>query len=104
MDRGWLWFAGGESLSNALWQRFLERLPCSRLINGYGMSEASAKVAWYDTGLMHDALSSVPIGRPIANTQVYVLDRHLQPVPIGVPGELHVGALRGSVCPTRGIE
>jgi amino acid adenylation domain-containing protein len=86
-----LWCVGGESLSKALWQRFLERLPCSRLINGYGMSEASAKVAWYDTGLMHDALSSVPIGRPIANTQVYVLDRQLQPVPIGIPGELHVG-------------
>jgi amino acid adenylation domain-containing protein len=86
-----LWFAGGEALPNALLQRFRERLPHSRMINLYGASEASDDTTWYDASLAPHELSGVPIGRPIANTQVYVLDQHLQPVPIGVPGELYVG-------------
>jgi amino acid adenylation domain-containing protein len=86
-----LWFAGGEALSSDLWQRFRERLPHSCLINLYGASEASDDTTWYDTRLAPNILACVPIGRPIANTQVYVLDQHLQPVPIGVPGDLYVG-------------
>lgn len=86
-----LWFTGGEALSSDLWQRFRERLPHSRLVNLYGASEVSANTTWYDTSLAPAPLTSVPIGRPIANTQVYVLDVSLQPVPIGVPGELYVG-------------
>jgi hypothetical protein len=86
-----LWFAGGEALSSDICKHFWERLPRSRLINLYGASEASDDTTWYDTSVMPHALTCVPIGRPIANTQVYVLDQHLQPVPIGVPGELYVG-------------
>jgi amino acid adenylation domain-containing protein len=86
-----LWFAGGEALSSALVQRFRKCLPQGRLINLYGASEASDDTTWYDTSVAPCDLSSVPIGCPIANTQVYVLDQHLQPLPIGVPGELYVG-------------
>jgi amino acid adenylation domain-containing protein len=86
-----LWFTGGEALSSDLWRRFREYLPHSRLINLYGASEVSADTAWYDTSLAPNALVCVPIGRPIANTQVYVLDSHLQPVPIGIPGALYIG-------------
>jgi amino acid adenylation domain-containing protein len=86
-----LWFAGGEALSSDLWQHFQERLPHCRLVNLYGASEASDDTTWYDTSLAPHTLTCVPIGRPIANTQVYVLDQHLQPVPIGLPGELYVG-------------
>lgn len=86
-----LWFAGGEALSSDLVQRFQQCLPYSCLINLYGASEASDDTTWYDTSLAPAPPSSVPIGRPIANTQVYVLDPHLQPVPLGVPGELYVG-------------
>jgi acyl carrier protein len=65
-------------------------MPQSILINLYGSSEVSADVTWYDTS-KNQSLSSIPIGRPISNMQVYVLDAHLQPVPIGVPGELCIG-------------
>jgi amino acid adenylation domain-containing protein len=86
-----LWFAGGEALSSDLVQRFRQCLPHSRLINLYGASEASDDTTWYDTDLASSELSRVPIGRPIAKTHVYVLDHHLQPVPIGAAGELYVG-------------
>ena len=86
-----LWFAGGEALPSDLWQRFRERLPDSHLVNLYGASEASDDTTSYDTSLTPNDLSCIPIGRPIANTQVYVLDPHLQPVPLGVSGELYVG-------------
>ena len=86
-----LWFAGGEALPSDLVQRFRECMPHSRLINLYGASEASDDTTWYDTSLAPAGLAPVPIGLPIANTQLYVLDPHLQPVPIGIPGELYVG-------------
>jgi acyl carrier protein len=86
-----LCFTGGEALSSELWQRFREQLPHCRLVNLYGMSEASADTTWYDTSIEPPSLAAVLIGRPLANTQVYVLDPHLQPVAIGVPGELYVG-------------
>ena len=86
-----LWFAGGEALPATLVERFRASMPGCRLINLYGASEASDDTTWYDTSGMPTGLSSVPIGRPIANTQVSVLDQHLQPVPDGVAGELYVG-------------
>jgi amino acid adenylation domain-containing protein len=86
-----LWFAGGETLSRDLVQRFRQCLPHSRLVNLYGATEASDDTTWYDASLAPPELACVPIGRPIANTQVYVLDQHRQAVPIGVAGELYVG-------------
>src|SRR5437763_1384325 len=60
------------------------------LVNLYGSSEISADVTSWDSrsGEPRDA---VPIGRPIANTQIYILDGRGRPVPAGVPGEIHVG-------------
>lgn len=66
-----------------------------RFFNAYGPTEATVCAT---IGPYTDADGQPPIGRPIANTQIYILDRHLQPVPIGVPGELHirsVGLTRG---------
>jgi amino acid adenylation domain-containing protein len=85
------WITSGEALSVKLVQTFRELMPFAKLINLYGSSEVSANATYYDTGLLPEQAYSVPIGRPIDNTQVYVLNRDFQPTPIGVIGELYLG-------------
>jgi amino acid adenylation domain-containing protein len=85
------WVTSGEALAPDLVERFGAALPGAALINLYGSSEVAADVTCYDVRRAGDHVSSVPIGRPIANTQIYLLDPHLNPVPVGVPGELCVG-------------
>ena len=67
--------------------------PGIRLSNAYGLTEAAVTSLIYEAPRGHppEILSSIPIGRPVANIQACVLDRHLCPVPIGVPGELYIG-------------
>jgi acyl-coenzyme A synthetase/AMP-(fatty) acid ligase/acyl carrier protein len=66
-------------------------MPECQLINGYGPTENTTFTTCYPITPASRLTPSVPIGRPIANTQVYVLDKQWQPVPIGVTGELYVG-------------
>jgi amino acid adenylation domain-containing protein len=82
-------FCGGEPLPSALQERFFGRLEVY-LHNLYGPTEATIDVACW-TCERGGGRRVVPIGRPIANTQLCVLDAQLQPVPIGVPGELYIG-------------
>ncbi|MEH2037877.1 amino acid adenylation domain-containing protein [Nostoc sp.] len=64
----------------------------THLINMFGQTETCGIVATYPITIEADALTKViPLGKPIANTQIYLLDQHLQPVPIGVAGELYIG-------------
>lgn len=91
------WISSGEALPRDLVERFRQEAPGAALINLYGSSEVAADVTCYDAQWEAHSLS-VPIGRPIANTQIYILDRHFHPVPIGVEGELYVagaGLARG---------
>jgi amino acid adenylation domain-containing protein len=83
--------ASGEALSGELVRRFYRRLPAP-LHNLYGPTEAAIDVTFHATS--PDAGDSVPIGRPVANTAVHVLDGGLAPVPIGVPGELFLGGVQ----------
>jgi aspartate racemase len=84
--------AGGEALSVVHIRRALEKLPGTQLINGYGPTESTTFTCCHPIPRqLGENVRSIPIGRPIGNTQVYILDRHLHPVPIGVPGELYIG-------------
>jgi amino acid adenylation domain-containing protein len=77
---------GGEAMTRSLADWLLERGAC--VWNVYGPTETTI---WSTTFRVEAGDGVVPIGRPISNTQIYLLDRRLQPVPIGVPGELHIG-------------
>lgn len=80
----------GESCANELVERHRQMLPHTSLFNEYGPTEGTVWSSVYNCQ-NHDLTTSVSIGRPIANTQIYLLDSHLQLVPIGVTGELYIG-------------
>jgi len=77
---------GGEALPQNLVAQLLRA--GRRLTNLYGPTETTI---WSTLHEVKQAETPVPLGRPIANTQVYILDRHHRPVPVGVPGELYIG-------------
>jgi amino acid adenylation domain-containing protein len=94
LDAGWRGrrglriLSGGEALPRELAQRLLE---CgAQLWNLYGPTETTV---WSTVERVATGEESISIGRPLANTQIYIVDAHLQPVPAGVPGELLIGGL-----------
>ena len=82
----------GEALPFDLQERFFESLD-TELHNLYGPTEAAVDVTYWPCRRQSE-LRTVPIGRPVANTTIYILDPRMQPVPIGVPGELHIGGVQ----------
>jgi amino acid adenylation domain-containing protein len=92
LDAGWEGNAqlkilcGGESLPQNLADRLLTK--CHQLWNLYGPTETTI---WSTICQVDNSKTSVSIGRPIANTQIYILDENLQLLPVGIPGELHIG-------------
>ena len=82
----------GEALPYELQEAFFARLP-SRLHNLYGPTEAAVDVTFWECR-RGDPRRVVPIGRPLANTTMHVLDAALRPLPVGVPGELYIGGVQ----------
>jgi amino acid adenylation domain-containing protein/FkbM family methyltransferase len=82
----------GEALPYSLQQQFRSLFPHCELHNLYGPTEAAIDVTAYRC-VPDQHAGIVPIGRPISNIQIYVLDRHRQPVPIGVRGEIYIGGI-----------
>jgi amino acid adenylation domain-containing protein len=85
-----LWSISGEALSADLVGTFRRALPTATLLNIYGSSEVAADVTYCQLSLSED-LTSIPIGRPISNTQIFILDQYKNLVPPLVHGEIHVG-------------
>ena len=81
-------FASGEALMPAQVTHFYQLIPEAELINLYGPTECTVDVSYYRCP--NRELASVPIGKPVDNTQLYVLDQNLEMLPIGMPGELCV--------------
>jgi amino acid adenylation domain-containing protein len=88
-----LLICGSDSWSGAEYRHFLQFFsPQTRLINSYGLTEATIDSSYFETTAKDLTIAQVvPIGRPFPNTQFYILDKYLQPVPIGVAGELYIG-------------
>ncbi|RON69757.1 non-ribosomal peptide synthetase [Pseudomonas fluorescens] len=85
----------GEALPGSLVRRFKLQLPGSELHNLYGPTEAAVDVtAWNCAGPIEHTPDNTPIGKPIANTRMYILDAQQQPVPQGVIGELYIGGVQ----------
>jgi amino acid adenylation domain-containing protein/non-ribosomal peptide synthase protein (TIGR01720 family) len=86
--------SGGEALSRELVERIAAQVASCEVINHYGPTETTVGSLTANVGenrTVRSGTATIPIGRPIANTEVYILDRHLKPVPIGVAGELYIG-------------
>ncbi|HEY8228436.1 MAG TPA: amino acid adenylation domain-containing protein [Pyrinomonadaceae bacterium] len=80
----------GETLPVDLATSFREQIPHTNLVNLYGSSEVAADVTYHEVRTT-ELVATMPIGRPIDNTKIYILDSDLQPVPVGVLGEIYVG-------------
>ncbi|MDF0752669.1 amino acid adenylation domain-containing protein, partial [Marinobacter sp. 71-i] len=82
----------GEALPRDLQDQALERLPQANLYNLYGPTEAAIDVTHWTCGAdTRNLIQTVPIGRPIGNLRIHILDSRLKPQPAGVPGELYIG-------------
>ncbi|MGE5660397.1 MAG: thioester reductase domain-containing protein, partial [Actinomycetota bacterium] len=90
---------GGEPLNWDLIETLQKYHPSCSIFNHYGPTETTVGVLTYQVNAQGNRISeTVPLGRPLPNTQIYLLDSHLQPVPVGVPGELYIagaGLARG---------
>jgi len=82
---------GGERVSPEHTQKALQHLGKDRILHMYGPTETTVYATYYPVDEVNRRLGTVPIGTPLANTTVFILDENLEPVPIGVEGEIFIG-------------
>ncbi|MBS9386559.1 MAG: amino acid adenylation domain-containing protein [Dolichospermum sp. BR01] len=82
---------GVEPINEQLLISISQRIPGLQVINGYGPTETTICSTLYSIDPRQVGNRNTPIGKPVQNTKIYLLDNQMQPVPIGVPGELHIG-------------
>lgn len=82
---------GGEKISVEHVRKLLQAQPALTLLHVYGPTENTTFSTWHKISTDDLDLATIPIGRPVANSRLYLLDQNMQPVPIGVPGEIYCG-------------
>ena len=82
---------GGEKISVAHVRKLLQAQPTLTLLHVYGPTENTTFSTWHRICADDLELATIPIGRPIANSRIYLLDKNMRPVPVGVPGEIYCG-------------
>ncbi len=82
---------GGDALDPRVIARVVEQHKPRHLLNGYGPTETTTFAITHDITEVPEGVRGIPLGRPISNTRIYLLDNHLQPVPTGAAGEVYIG-------------
>nr|QEO74681.1 AMP-dependent synthetase and ligase [uncultured bacterium] len=82
---------GGEAVEPKWVREVLEKGRPGRLLHVYGPTETTTFATWQEVTTVGEQAHLVPIGRPLTNVQIYLLDEHLRPVPVGIPGGLYIG-------------
>ncbi|TAF16276.1 MAG: amino acid adenylation domain-containing protein, partial [Nostocales cyanobacterium] len=82
---------GGEAVDTKWVQEIVKKGKPEHLLHVYGPTENTTFTSWFLVEEVANDATTIPIGKPISNTEIYILDHNLQPVPVGVPGELHIG-------------
>ncbi|MBO0797389.1 MAG: amino acid adenylation domain-containing protein, partial [Blastocatellia bacterium] len=82
---------GGEAVDLESVKAVLRDRPPARLLHVYGPTESTTFTTWHPVQSVAEGATNVPIGRPLANTEVYLLDRNLELAPVGIAGEIYIG-------------
>lgn len=85
---------GGDVVEPHVVARLLRQGPPQHFLSAYGPTECTTFSTIYEIGHEDECLARIPIGRPIANTSIYILDGHMSPVPVGVVGDIYIGGPR----------
>lgn len=91
-------YCSGEELTPVLVREFHKKVGHARLHNLYGPTEAAIDVSYFECKAEHGQLNTIPIGRPVTNTRLHILDAKFRPVPVGSVGEIYISGVQLAQC------